>query len=157
VLLYVQNCCNCIVFSFRVNTLRFTERNIKKVNNWNIFVNKTNFPTVTVHVVCVCYFLYSAIYRNAAEMENLSIFNYIWFHRSFNIAMGGFSKICYIKRCIYTNPYSFFTVKCNSSMNTIYGLFFIRCKIDLCVFICLCYTKCSYTKCSYTKCSLHKM
>jgi hypothetical protein len=48
-----QNCYNCIVFSLRVNTSRFTERNLKKANNWNIFVNKTNFLSATVHVWCV--------------------------------------------------------------------------------------------------------
>ena len=69
------NCYNCIVFSLRVNTLPYTERNIKKVNNWKHFVNKTNCPTVTGHLVYVCYFLYSTIYRSVAGMENYSSFN----------------------------------------------------------------------------------
>jgi hypothetical protein len=60
-----QNCYYSIVFSFRVNILRFTKRNLKKAN-WNIFVNKTNFPTVSVNGVN--YFLYIAIYTSATGM-----------------------------------------------------------------------------------------
>ena len=41
-------CYYFIVFSLRVNIFRLTKRNLKKAN-WNIFVNKTNVPTVTVH------------------------------------------------------------------------------------------------------------
>ena len=37
-----------IVFYLRVNISSFTKRNLKKAN-WNIFMNKTKFTTVTVH------------------------------------------------------------------------------------------------------------
>jgi len=47
-----QNCYYFIVFSLRVNIFRLTKRNLKKAN-WNIFVNKTNVPTATIHVGCV--------------------------------------------------------------------------------------------------------
>ena len=33
----------------RVTISCLTKRNLKKANNWNIYVNKTNFPTATVH------------------------------------------------------------------------------------------------------------
>jgi len=43
-----QNCYYFIVFSLRVNIFRLTKRNLKKAN-CNIFVIKTNVPTVTVN------------------------------------------------------------------------------------------------------------
>ena len=38
-----QNCYYFIVFSLKVNIFRLTKR------DWDIFVNKTYFPTVAVH------------------------------------------------------------------------------------------------------------
>jgi len=58
----------------------------------------------------------------------------------FNIAMGGFIKVWCINRFISISTYSFFIVKINSSINTIYGLILlpystITCKSDLCLFL----------------------
>jgi len=56
-----------IVFSFINNISRFTKRNSKA--NWNIFLNKTNFPNVAVHGGCVLLPVY--IYRGAAGIGRL--------------------------------------------------------------------------------------